>query len=513
MDLGGKGNTMNDKPAEDKEFVSIDPWGSSTISDYDDLFTQFGIEKFDQLLSKINDPNHLMRRGIIFGHRGYDSIIDAINSKNPFAVLSGFMPTGNPHIGHKMVFDEIVWHQKNGGHAYALIADLEAHAARKLSWDEIDRHSRNYVLSLLAAGFDPDKGEIYRQSENRDVQDLAFELGIQTNFSEMRSIYGFSDETEISHIQSVLTQAADILYPQLQNPKPTVIPVGPDQDPHLRLTRDLASRMCLFSVTESYASFESDPAEKEHLDMAFNELSGDNNKLQCSDVVNWIQKNLSVSTSVQSILVKLLAATSEEFYPRVRILNLRADSELFKTLCNQINGKIQIYKEHIDIFGADKNSIELLVREFEIGHGGYAFYPPSSIYHRFMSGLTGGKMSSSIPDSHISLFEDPQIGYEKVKKSITGGRETAELQRDIGGEPDKCPVYELYAYLLSGEDDNHAKKVHKECVTGNRLCGDCKEEAANLMREFLTDHQNKIIQAEPLMSNLFPDTKNTNKTS
>jgi tryptophanyl-tRNA synthetase len=130
-----------------------------------------------------------------------------------------------------------------------------------------------------------------------------------------------------------------------------------------------------------------------------------------------------------------------------------------------------------------------------------------------MSGLTGGKMSSSIPDSHISLFEDPQIGYEKVKKSITGGRETAELQRDIGGEPDKCPVYELYAYLLSGEDDNHAKKVHKECVTGNRLCGDCKEEAANLMREFLTDHQNKIIQAEPLMSNLFPDTKNTNKTS
>ena len=114
MGLGGKGDTMNNKSSKDNKHISIDPWGSSTIEDYNDLFVQFGISKFEHFLPDISHPHHLMRRGIIFGHRGYRSILEAMKSKSPFSVLSGFMPTGDPHIGHKMVFDEIVWHQKQG---------------------------------------------------------------------------------------------------------------------------------------------------------------------------------------------------------------------------------------------------------------------------------------------------------------------------------------------------------------------------------------------------------------
>jgi tryptophanyl-tRNA synthetase len=33
--------------------------------------------------------------------------------------------------------------------------------------------------------------------------------------------------------------------------------------------------------------------------------------------------------------------------------------------------------------------------------------------------------------------------------------------------------------------------VYDECVGGERLCGDCKEQAARLMREFLEDHQDE----------------------
>jgi tryptophanyl-tRNA synthetase len=119
-----------------------------------------------------------------------------------------------------------------------------------------------------------------------------------------------------------------------------------------------------------------------------------------------------------------------------------------------------------------------------------------------MTGLTGGKMSSSIPASHISLLDDPDEGYAKVKSATTGGRDTAEEQRELGGEADKCPVYELYAYLLSGDDDDFAKEVYDECVGGERLCGDCKEQAAVLMREFLEDHQEKREEAEELLEDL-----------
>jgi tryptophanyl-tRNA synthetase len=119
-----------------------------------------------------------------------------------------------------------------------------------------------------------------------------------------------------------------------------------------------------------------------------------------------------------------------------------------------------------------------------------------------MTGLTGGKMSSSVPASHISLLDDPEEGYEKVKAATTGGRETAELQRELGGEADDCPVYELYAYLLAGDDDEFAKRVYDECVGGERLCGDCKEQAAGLMEEFLAEHQEKRAEAEALLDDL-----------
>jgi tryptophanyl-tRNA synthetase len=119
-----------------------------------------------------------------------------------------------------------------------------------------------------------------------------------------------------------------------------------------------------------------------------------------------------------------------------------------------------------------------------------------------MTGLTGGKMSSSVPASHTFLLDDPGTGYEKVKNATTAGRETAELQRELGGEADECPVYELYAYLLAGDDDEYATRVYDECVGGERLCGDCKEEAAVLMREFLADHQEKREEVEPLLEAL-----------
>ncbi|MEF8826293.1 MAG: tryptophan--tRNA ligase, partial [Halapricum sp.] len=169
--------------------VALDPWGSATVDDYRKLFDQFGIEEFEEVLPDIPNPHYLMRRGVIFGHRDYRPVAEAMRNDEPFAALSGFMPTGDPHIGHKLVFDEIIWHQQQGGEAYGLIADLEAHAARGLTWAEIDEHARDYILSLLALGFDPEEGELYRQSSNREVQDLGFELGAKANFSELQAIY------------------------------------------------------------------------------------------------------------------------------------------------------------------------------------------------------------------------------------------------------------------------------------------------------------------------------------
>ncbi|MDL5363048.1 tryptophan--tRNA ligase [Halalkalicoccus sp. NIPERK01] len=490
--------------------VALDPWGSSTVDDYRNLFEQFGIEEFDALLPEVPDPHYLMRRGVIFGHREYDRVVRAMREGEPFAALSGFMPTGDPHVGHKLVFDELIWHQEQGGDTYGLIADLEAHSARGLSWAEIDEHARDYLLSLLALGFDPEEGELYRQSDNRRLQDLAFELGSEVNFSEMEAIYGFGGETSVSYMQSVVTQMADILYPQLADPKPTVIPVGPDQDPHVRLARDLAARTRYFGVTEAYASFEADPDERTVLARAYEErgaFADDPDRPRCVEAADWLASHDTPSDlhdpgALDSAIEKLRAAGKEPLRPRVRFLDRNATDDAFEALIEAIAGEKRVYEGHIDAFELSHENAEDLAREVELAHGGYGFLPPSSIYHRFMTGLTGGKMSSSVPASHISLLDDPETGYEKVKSATTGGRETAELQRELGGRADECPVYELYAYLLAGDDDEFAKEVYDECVGGERLCGDCKEQAAVLMREFLADHQEKREEAEELLADL-----------
>ncbi len=487
--------------------VALDPWGSSSVSDYRNLFEEFGIEEFDEVLDQVPNPHYLMRRGVIFGHRDYRPVAEALRNDDPAAVLSGFMPTGDPHIGHKLVFDEIVWHQQQGADAYALIADLEANAARGMTWTEIDEHARNYLLSLLALGFDPEEGTLYRQSENRAVQDLAFELGAEANFSEFQAIYGFDGETDVSHMQSVVTQMADILYPQLEEPKPTVIPVGPDQDPHVRLARDLAERMRFFKVSEAYASFELDSLERDLVADFYDRLGPadfDDDSLRCIHVAEAIEEtpleDLDVSADVlSSVLTKLEEAGMEPIRPRTRFFDRRATDAAFDALIDAIEGEKRVYESHVDAFDLDVSEAEELAREVEVETGGYGFQPPSSIYHRFMTGLTGGKMSSSIEASHISLLDEPEEGYDKVKSATTGGRETAEKQRELGGKADECPVYELYAYLLAGDDDEFAKQVYDECVGGDRLCGDCKEQAAQLMREFLADHQEKREEVADLL--------------
>ncbi|WP_207586199.1 tryptophan--tRNA ligase [Halomontanus rarus] len=498
---GGAG-TDTEADAEGADEVALDPWGSSSVDDYRKLFEEFGIEEFDEILEGVPTPHYLMRRGVIFGHRDYRPVAEAMRDGEPFAALSGFMPTGDPHIGHKLVFDEIIWHQQQGGDAYALIADLEAHSARGLTWDEIDEHSRNYLLSLLALGFDPEEGELYRQSDNREVQDLAFELGADANFSELQAIYGFDGETDVSHMQSVVTQMADILYPQLEEPKPTVIPVGPDQDPHVRLARDLAERMRFFGVTTAYASFEVTDEELPHLEAAYDaraEYAEDPELPRCVEAAEWLSANRTAGGAVESAVSKLENAGMEPLRPRTRFLDRRATEAAFEGLIEAIDGEKRVFEGHVDAFDLEREAAETLAREVELEYDGYGFLPPSSIYHRFMTGLTGGKMSSSIPASHISLLDDPEDGYDKVKSATTGGRETAEKQRELGGRADECPVYELYAYLLAGDDDEFAKEVYDECVGGERLCGDCKEQAAELMREFLADHQEKREEVEALL--------------
>ncbi|NYB52495.1 MAG: tryptophan--tRNA ligase [Methanobacteriaceae archaeon] len=360
----------------------IDPWSSALVN-YEKLIQEFGIKPFQDLLGELENPHMLMRRGIVFGHRDYGRILKAMREKSAFAVVTGMMPSGKMHIGHKMIVDQLIWYQEKGAEIYIPIADMESYSARGMSFEDAKKIAiEEYITNYIALGLDPDNENlhIYLQSENKTVGDLAYKLAKRVNLNEMKSIYGFSGSTNIAHLYTPLIQVADILHPQLEElggPKPIVVPVGPDQDPHIRLTRDIAER------------FQS--------------------------------------------------------------------------------------KFH--------------------------FISPSSTYHRFITGLTGGKMSSSKPKTAIFLSDSPEEAEKKLRSAKTGGRESLKEQQEMGGIPDECVVYEMLLYHLM-HSDSDLKDIYHQCKDGSIMCGECKANAAELIRDFFTDLQEKREKAKDKAENI-----------
>ena len=103
-------------------------------------------------------------------------------------------------------------------------------------------------------GLNPEQTNVYFQSTRPVVQRLGFQLGKRTNLNEFEAIYGFSGETNLAHVQAPLVQVGDILHPQMEEfggLRPVVVPVGVDQDPHLRLTRGLAAKTNWFNLRDA----------------------------------------------------------------------------------------------------------------------------------------------------------------------------------------------------------------------------------------------------------------------
>ena len=411
----------------------INPWANQQTLDIQRLFSEFGIEPIDDILGMLPEVPYFMKRGIVIGQRDYTPIASCIHDRKPFHILTGFMPSGHPHLGHLMVIKEVVWHVRQGGNGYITIADREAHAVRDTSWEKCKEFGREYLACLYALGFE---GKTYFQSRNDRLKDLAFESSVRVNFSELQSIYGFSQETSLGHMMSVITQVADILYPQVESfPAPTVVPVGIDQDPHIRLTRGVAHKLRMFTVEDrgDYISVRSKNAPSAALDAVHNRYPGSKK-----------------------------------------------------------------YEGHLDIPGSACTEVSAVVREIEILFGGFGFYSPSSTYHLFIPGLQGGKMSSSIPESTISFTEPDEIVKKKVMAALTGGRATLAEQRDQGGEPERCPLFLLNLFHMV-EDDQELEELQTKCRSGQLMCGQCKKETAERVLSFVHEMQEKMAAVEHLI--------------
>ena len=429
--------------------MKIDPWSSTTYQDYTRLRDEFGIEEFTDLLWKdLPKPHRLLRRNVVFGHRDFDKIHAAVKEKKPWAILTGLMPSGKMHLGHKMVIDEVIYYQNIGADIFIAVADIEAFATRGYTLEETKTLAvEEYISNYIALGLKPDRCHIYFQSQNSFVKDLAFLLGKRVNWSQMLATYGFDSATNMAHIFSPLIQTGDILHVQLKEfggVRPTLVPVGVDQDPHIRLSRDIAQAHRIYNIMET----------KDKRIGVF--VKVDENVGDLLDHAEKVVKNLGFSKMERITDYKALYLNDAKTEDISRINEAFAKDE--PTLC------------------------------------GYGFLQPCSTYHRFITGLTGDKMSSSKPESAIFLTDSAEDARKKIMHAKTGGAMTLEEQKKHGGSPDACVIYELFLYHLI-EDDDELAMIYGDCKQGKLMCGHCKKRAAELMAGELADIAKKRAQA------------------
>jgi len=155
-------------------------------------------------------------------------------------------PTGRLHLGHLLGTLQSWVRLQGQFRCYFFVADWHVLTTDYERPEHVSEFAREMVLDWLAAGIDPERCVIFRQSSVLEHAELALLLGMLTpvswlernpTYKEQRAQLSGKDLSTIGFLGYPVLQAADILLY-----KGARVPVGQDQVPHVELTRDIARR-------------------------------------------------------------------------------------------------------------------------------------------------------------------------------------------------------------------------------------------------------------------------------
>ncbi|MDP3918138.1 MAG: tryptophan--tRNA ligase [Candidatus Woesebacteria bacterium] len=354
------------------------------INYYKDKSVELDLKPTARFTEYHPDPSKSMLSGVTFAHRDLESVVKSMANKQPWAVVSGLNPSGPLHFGHKQVFEEVLWMQKQGAEVFIPITNDESYLvgkvkslaeSRKIAYEKV-------IPSIIALGFDSEKTHIFVDSDYPELYNLAIDISKHLSLNKVFKVFGFGQNKEDENPGTIFfrggVQLAQILMPQYEEfggKKPSVIPVGIDQYPYILLARDAALKK--------------------------------------------------------------------------------------------------------------------------------GFIPPAATFTKFEEGLDGkGKMSASRPNSAIFLTEDQDTIKRKIKSSYTGGSPSGAFQKEHGGVPEICPIFQLRSYHFAKNNE-----LKNDCSNGVILCGECKKQATEETLKYVSDHQSKFPQAKSQINDFLLDKK------
>ena len=228
------------------EFV-VTPWHVEGDIDYEKLIIEFGTQKIsNKLLLKLQkitgEDQFMLRRGVFFSHRDLNLILENYEKGKEFFLYTGRGPSGHTHIGHLIPWVFAKWLQDkfNVKIYFQLTDDEKFFAKQDLSLEQTTNFALENALDFIALGFKPEKTKIIINTKNiKTLYPIAAQVAKKINFSNTKAVFGFTNETNLGMIFYTSLQSA----PCFIEDKQVLIPLGVDQDPHFRITRDIAPKI------------------------------------------------------------------------------------------------------------------------------------------------------------------------------------------------------------------------------------------------------------------------------
>lgn len=193
--------------------------------------------------STIRSPRWVNEKVAFYAERDLDAFLEAGHEDATNSIVTGRGPSGPMHIGHILPFYFAKYLQdKWGTLVYIPLSDDEKYFLKDKSLTKIGDHTRDNLLDLLAVGLDPERTRIVVDTADGDViYPLATAFAKEVTQSTLNATYGEPENIGLSFYPAV--QAAHLLLPQLvEGRHPTLVPIAIDQDPHIRVCRDIAAK-------------------------------------------------------------------------------------------------------------------------------------------------------------------------------------------------------------------------------------------------------------------------------
>ena len=357
-----------------KEEFKVTPYNIEGNIDYERLVKQFGTTLIPEKVRKKLEKTHpLLRRGVYFSHRDFDKWLEAHEKGKKVSVITGRGPSEKMHIGHLVPFMVAKSLQENFNcEVFIPISDDEKfYVKENLSYEKALEYSIDNILDLIALGFKPGKTFIFQDFVYTEIYKYAARVAKRMTYSTAKAAFGLQPENNVGWSFYPAMQAAHILFPQFQRGAHiSVVPVGIDQDPFIRLTRDIAD------------------------------------------------------------------------------------------------------------------------------HPDFNFIKPAALHAKFIPALTGAAKMSSSEGSQIFLSDSPEEVKRKINKyAFSGGRDTLEEHRKLGGNPDVDVSFQYLKMFFEPSDDK-LSKIEEDYKSGKLLSGELKAILIEKINLFLKEHQAKKEQAK-----------------